>query len=60
VGIQAFIWLGVLMGIVAFGLVTKLYLWPRLRILGRDGALVALVVPHTFRFVGVSFLAGNF
>ena len=59
VGIQAFIWLSVLMGFVAFGLVTKLDLWPRLRILGRDGALVALVVPHTFRFVEVSFLAGN-
>jgi hypothetical protein len=34
---------------VAFGLVTKLYIWPRLRLLERDDALVPLVVPHTFR-----------
>jgi hypothetical protein len=44
------------MSFVAFGLVTKLYIWPRLRVLGRDDALVPLVVPHTFRFIGLSFL----
>jgi hypothetical protein len=41
---------------MAFGLVANLYLWPRLRILERDDALVPLVVPHTFRFIGLSFL----
>ncbi len=44
------------MSFVAFGLVTKLYIWPRLRIMGRDDALIALVVPHAFRFIGLSFL----
>jgi hypothetical protein len=44
------------MSFVAFGLVTTRYIWPRLRILERDDALVALVVPHAFRFVGLSFL----
>ncbi len=44
------------MSFVAFGLVTKLYIWPRLRVLRRDDALLRLVVPHTFRFVGLSFL----
>lgn len=44
------------MSFVAFGLVTHLYIWPLLRIRERDGALVPLVVPHTFRFVGLSFL----
>ena len=54
--IQALFGLSILMSFVAFGLVTKLYIWPRLRMLERDDALVPLVVPHTFRFVGLSFL----
>jgi hypothetical protein len=44
------------MSFVALGLVTTRYIWPRLRILERDDALVALVVPHACRFVGLSFL----
>jgi hypothetical protein len=56
VGIQALFGLSVLMSFVAFGLVTKLYIWPRLRILERDDALIPLVLPHTFRFIGLSFL----
>ena len=54
--IQALFGLSILMSFVAFGLVAKLYLWPRLRMLERDDALVMLVVPHTFRFIGLSFL----
>ena len=55
-GIQALFGLSILMSFVAFGLVTMLYIWPRLRQRDRDDALLALVVPHTFRFVGLSFL----
>ena len=44
------------MSCVAFGLVTQLYIWPWLRRLERDEALVPLVVLHTFRFIGFSFL----
>jgi hypothetical protein len=54
--IQALFGLSVLMSFVAFGLVTKLYIWPRLRALKRNDALVPLVLPHTFRFVGLAFL----
>ncbi len=54
--IQALFGLSILMSFVAFGLVTKLYIWPRLRILERNDALLPLVVPHAFRFVGFSFL----
>src|SRR5262245_42056444 len=46
----------VLMSFVAFGLVTTRYIVPRLRSRLRNYALVALVVPHTFRFIGLSFL----
>jgi hypothetical protein len=56
VNIQALFGLSVLMSFVAFGLVTHLYIRPRLRILERDDALIALVVPHTFQFIGLSFL----
>ncbi len=54
--IRALFGLSIIMSFVAFGLVTKLYIWPRLRILGHDDALIALVVPHAFRFIGLSFL----
>src|SRR5215471_17384013 len=54
--IQALFGLSVFISFVAFGLVTHLYVWPRLRILERDDALISLVVPHTFRFIGLSFL----
>ena len=40
----------------AFGIVTKIYIWPRFRIARREEALSALTVPHTFRFIGLSVL----
>jgi hypothetical protein len=46
----------VLLSFAAFGVVTMLYIVPRLRRVEPDDALVALVVPHTFRFIGLSFL----
>src|SRR5947208_2826290 len=54
--IAALFGLSVLMSFLAFGIVTKLYIWPRLRVMQWEDALLALVVPHTFRFVGLSFL----
>jgi hypothetical protein len=48
--------LSILMSFVAFGLVTKLYIRPRLRTLERDDAILPLLLPHTFRFIGLSFL----
>ena len=54
--IPALFGLSILLSSLAFGLVSKLYIWPRLRLLPRDDALLPLVVPHTFRFIGLSFL----
>jgi hypothetical protein len=48
--------LSVLMSFVAFGIVTGTYIWPRLRMARREEALIALTVPHMFRFIGLSFL----
>ncbi|MDT5156469.1 MAG: hypothetical protein QOH51_826 [Acidobacteriota bacterium] len=56
---QALFGLSALMCFMAFGLVTKLYIWPRLRMLARDDALARLVMPHTFRFIGLSFLVSG-
>jgi hypothetical protein len=54
--IRAVFGLSILLSFVAFGLVTRLFIWPRLRVMARDDALLPLVVPHTFRFIGLSFL----
>jgi hypothetical protein len=48
--------LSILMSFLAFGIVTKVYIWPRLRAMRRTEALIPLVLPHTFRFIGLSFL----
>src|ERR1700722_10245828 len=46
-----------LMSLVSSGVVAKRYAWPRLRVMTRDQALLALVAPHLFlRFIGLSFL----
>jgi len=37
-----------LMSLVASSVFAKLYVWPRLRIMDRDDALVPLVAPHMF------------
>jgi hypothetical protein len=48
--------LSVLLGFVASGIVAKLYVWPWLRGVSRETALLPLVTPHMFRFIGLSFL----
>jgi len=48
--------LSVIMSFIAFGMVTRLYIWPRLRVMSAREALIPLVVVHTFRFVGLTFL----
>src|SRR5262245_44272201 len=40
----------------AWGVVAWLVFWPRLSTSPRRAALTALVAPHLFRFVGLSFL----
>src|SRR5262245_6215889 len=53
---EALFGISVLLCFIAFGIVTALYIWPRLKSMRREDALTALTVPHTFRFVGLSFL----
>jgi hypothetical protein len=49
--------LSALMSMVASIVDANLFVWPRLRIMGRRDALVTLVAPHMFpRSIGLSFL----
>src|SRR5215470_15169192 len=48
--------ISILMCFVAFGLFSSVHLWPWLRARPSADALRILLVPHTFRFVGMSFL----
>jgi hypothetical protein len=46
-----------LMSLVSSGVIAVIYVWPRLRLMTADEAVVPLVVPHLFlRFIGLSFL----
>jgi hypothetical protein len=42
------------MSFLAFGIVIRLYIWPRVDAAAREDALAALAARHTFRFVGLS------
>ncbi len=48
--------LNILGTFAAFALLARLYAWPWLRTLSRHEALSLLLLPHMFRFVGLSFL----
>ena len=54
--IGALFGLSILLNFVASGIVVKVYVWPRLREMSREEALLPLVMPHMFRFIGLSFL----
>jgi hypothetical protein len=54
--VQALFGLSVLTSFVAFSIVAKLYIVPRLKVMPLEDALRCLIAPHMFRFVGLSFL----
>ncbi len=43
-------------GFIAWGIVARRYIWPKLRLLPRAEALQPLLVLHSFRFIGLAFL----
>jgi len=43
-------------GFIAWGIVAKRYIWPKLRVLPRSEALQPLLILHSFRFIGLAFL----
>ena len=48
--------IGVAFGLLAWSVFGALYLWPRLRQRSAADALRPLLLMHTFRFIGMSFL----
>ncbi len=55
--VRALFAISTFMSLVSSAVVAQLYLWPRLRMMNREDALVPLVAPHLFlRFIGLSFL----
>ena len=42
--------------LIAWGIVTARYIWPKLRLRPRDQALRPLLTLHSFRFIGLAFL----
>lgn len=54
--VQLYFFTSIAFSLVAWGVVTARYLWPRLRHLSREAALRPLLVLHSFRFIGLAFL----
>jgi hypothetical protein len=42
--------------LIAWGIVSTRYIWPKLRLRPRDEALRPLLILHSFRFIGLAFL----
>jgi hypothetical protein len=53
---QLYFFLSIAFAVIAWGVVAKLYLWPRLRSMERSDALQPILVLHCFRFLGFAFL----
>ena len=53
---QLYFFLSIAFAFIAWGIVAKLYVWPKLRLLPRAEALRPLLILHGFRFEGLAFL----
>jgi len=54
---RALFGISTLLSLVSSAVFATIYVWPRIRAMGRDQALGWLVAPHLFlRFIGLSFL----
>ena len=55
---QQMIWffVSIAFSLIAWGIVTARYIWPKLRLRQRAEALRPLLILHSFRFIGLAFL----
>src|ERR1044071_1895676 len=53
---QLYFFASIAFSFIAWGLLTRQYLWPRLRARPRVEALRPLLILHSFRFLGLAFL----
>lgn len=56
VKVGALFGLSILGSFVAWGIVVWVFLWPQIEATSKTTALMALVAPHMFRFIGLGFL----
>jgi hypothetical protein len=54
--VQLDFFVSIAFSILAWGILTSRYLWPRLRVLRPSEALRPILILHSFRFVGLAFL----
>jgi hypothetical protein len=54
--IEAILPFSVAFGLLVSGLIGLWYVWPRVRDVPARDALIPLIFPHCFRFVGLAFL----
>lgn len=58
--VRAVFGISILMSLLSSVVISKLYVWPWLRVKEREDALQVLVAPHMFlRFIGLSFLVAG-
>lgn len=53
---QLFFFVSIAFSLIAWGVVTARYIWPELRVRQRADALRPVLMLHSFRFIGLSFL----
>jgi hypothetical protein len=53
---QLYFFVSIAFSFIAWGIVAKRYVWPKLRLLPRAEALRPILILHTFRFLGLAFL----
>lgn len=53
---QLCFFVGIVFAFIAWAIVAKQYIWPKLRLLQRADALRPLLILHSFRFIGLAFL----
>jgi hypothetical protein len=53
---QLYFFVSIAFGFIAWGIVAKRYIWPKLRLLRRAEALRPVLILHSFRFMGLAFL----
>ena len=53
---QLYFFVSIAFAFIAWGVVAKQYIWPKLRLLPRTEALRPLLILHSFRFEGLAFL----
>jgi hypothetical protein len=53
---QVYFFVSIAFALIAWGIVTQRYIWPKLRALPQAEALRPILILHSFRFVGLAFL----